>query len=134
MEKTYKYMRYLNSFENFEHINESDVLQLSKVAKDVYTYIKANKYDVFLLIDNKKIGNPNATFSIQTTTKSMSGSNKILVTGVGQDLNGVKQTMTKLKETILGHFDFLKESGELKVIPNGMKPGVFNGEFTLLLK
>ncbi len=128
-------MRYLSLFESFEPINESDVLQLSKVAKDIYTYIKSNNYDVFLLIDNKKIGNPNATFRVSATTKSISGSNKILVAGVGQDQNGVKQTMTKLKETILGHFDFLKEEAEgVSVKPHGMKPGVFNGEFSLLLK
>ena len=82
-------------------------LILSNAAKQIYQYITSNKYDVMLLIGGKKIGNPNAPFQIQTFN------DQITVMGIGPDQNTVKDTMIKLQDLILGHFNFLEKTGEI---------------------
>jgi hypothetical protein len=102
-------------------------LMLSNAAKQIYQYIKSNKYDVMLLIGGKKIGNPNAPFQIQAFN------DKITVIGIGPDQNTVKDTMTKLQNLILGHFNFLEKNGELQVNYNGIRKN-FNGTLALHVK
>lgn len=105
-------------------------LMLSNAAKQIYQYIKSNKYDAMLQIDGKVIGaNKNAPFTLYSDSKS----GKISVRGIGSDQNTVKDTMTKLQNLILGHFDFLEKDGEIQVNFDGMKNASL-GSFALRIK
>jgi hypothetical protein len=105
-------------------------LMLSNAAKQIYQYIKSNKYNVMLQIDGKVIGaDKNAPFTLYSDSKS----GKISVRGIGSDQNTVKDTMTKLQNLILGHFDFLEKDGEIQVNFDGMKNASL-GSFALRIK
>jgi hypothetical protein len=105
-------------------------LMLSNAAKQIYQYIKSNKYNVMLQIDGKVIGaNKNAPFTLYSDSKS----GKISVRGIGSDQNTVKDTMTKLQNLILGHFNFLEKDGEIQVNFDGMKNASL-GSFALRIK
>jgi len=105
-------------------------LMLSNAAKQIYQYIKSNKYDTMLQIDGKVIGaNKNAPFTLYSDSKN----GKISVRGIGSDQNTVKDTMTKLQNLILGHFNFLEKDGEIQVNFDGMKNASL-GSFALRIK
>jgi len=115
-----------------EKLEEADPgnLMLSNAAKQIYQYIKSNKYNVMLQIDGKVIGaNKNAPFTLYSDSKS----GKISVRGIGSDQNTVKDTMTKLQNLILGHFNFLEKDGEIQVNFDGMKNASL-GSFALRIK
>jgi hypothetical protein len=110
-------------------------LMLSNAAKQIYQYIKSNKYDILMLIDGKTIGNPNAPFQIQANSKNMVDPNsaRIFISGVGPDQNTVKETMTNLQQLVLGHFNFLEKIGDVKVEYNPMNR-TFAGKINLQVK
>ncbi len=115
-----------------EKLEEADPgnLMLSNAAKQIYQYIKSNKYNVMLQIDGKVIGaDKNAPFTLYSDSKS----GKISVRGIGSDQNTVKDTMTKLQNLILGHFNFLEKDGEIQVNFDGMKNASL-GSFALRIK
>jgi hypothetical protein len=115
-----------------EKLEEAELgnLMLSNAAKQIYQYIKSNKYNVMLQIDGKVIGaDKNAPFTLYSDSKS----GKISVRGIGSDQNTVKDTMTKLQNLILGHFDFLEKDGEIQVNFDGMKNASL-GSFALRIK
>lgn len=116
-------------------IEEAVSLNVSRAAKQIYSYIKKEGFSAGLDLDGKRIGNlkeAGGNFIV-----SVHDSNNIGVKGYGEDKNKLVTQLEGLKNDVLKSFPFITRSTEVEtgVVGPGIKVGfVYFGVDEKLMK